>query len=387
MNALAAKSSSNDSSMKSAGVRYRHTPGPKSVPFFTGTNKFIQTKSICPCDGGCPRCTNEGIIQPKLTIGQPNDKYEQEAESPNITDGLHRIAAEGIRGTGIRVPHFEHIQHYFGHYDLSNVRAHVGGMAREACDELGALAYTLGNHMAFREAPDLGTVAHEVTHVIQQNHGMHPQGGIGQAGDHLERMANRVSIAVEQKGSVDSLLNISSGNELKRAESYSSVQFQETPESSSSPFTGGLPEAEYIFEDNIYVRPLNDGNFDQIFLDQNKVMVVLFWCAHCIGPCGIMADHISAVAESYRTGPYADLVRFYHVQLDKERDTNRIPNPGLSVRFPFTYTPQIYFYYTATGRIPTNEAPLLEGEIQGIDSISKIIWHIDGILYRHGHRK
>ena len=39
---------------------------------------IIQRKSICPCDGGCPRCKE--IIQPKLTIGQQNDSYEQEAD-------------------------------------------------------------------------------------------------------------------------------------------------------------------------------------------------------------------------------------------------------------------------------------------------------------------
>jgi hypothetical protein len=39
---------------------------------------IIQRKSTCPCDGGCPRCS--GVIQPKLTIGQPNDVYEQEAD-------------------------------------------------------------------------------------------------------------------------------------------------------------------------------------------------------------------------------------------------------------------------------------------------------------------
>ncbi len=38
----------------------------------------VQRKPVCPCDGGCPRCA--GIIQPKLTIGQPNDIYEQEAD-------------------------------------------------------------------------------------------------------------------------------------------------------------------------------------------------------------------------------------------------------------------------------------------------------------------
>lgn len=311
--------------------------------------------------------------------------------SPNSTDGIRKIAAEGIRGPGIRMPHFEHIERYFRHYDLSNVRAHVGGIVRESCDEIGASAFTMGNHMAFREAPDIGTVAHEVTHVIQQSHGLHPQGGIGQAGDQLERMADRVSTAVEQKCSVDSLLSIGSGNELKRAKSYPSVQFLETPESSRSPFTEGLPEAEHTFEGDRYVRPLNDGSFHNIFYNRNKVIVVQFWNAHCRGPCGRMAHHISAVAESYRTGPYADFVRFYHVQLGSERDTARIPNPRLSSRFTFgtegTLIPVTYFYYTATGRVPTNEAPLLEASIAGAVPSSDIIWRINYILHRHGHQR
>jgi len=47
---------------------------------------IIQLKPICPCDGGCPRCAP--LIQPKLTIGAPNDKYEQEAD---------RVADEVLR--------------------------------------------------------------------------------------------------------------------------------------------------------------------------------------------------------------------------------------------------------------------------------------------------
>ncbi len=48
---------------------------------------IIQRKPICPCDGGCPRCA--GIIQPKLTIGQPNDIYEQEAD--RVADQVMRM--------------------------------------------------------------------------------------------------------------------------------------------------------------------------------------------------------------------------------------------------------------------------------------------------------
>lgn len=53
---------------------------------------IIQLKAICPCDGGCPRCTP--VIQPKLIIGQPDDKYEQEAD---------RVADEVIRMPELRV--------------------------------------------------------------------------------------------------------------------------------------------------------------------------------------------------------------------------------------------------------------------------------------------
>ncbi len=38
----------------------------------------VQRKPVCPCGGGCPRCAE--VIRPKLTIGQPNDIYEQEAD-------------------------------------------------------------------------------------------------------------------------------------------------------------------------------------------------------------------------------------------------------------------------------------------------------------------
>ena len=40
--------------------------------------QFMQLKSLCPCDGGCPRCTES--IQPKLRIGAPDNKYELEAD-------------------------------------------------------------------------------------------------------------------------------------------------------------------------------------------------------------------------------------------------------------------------------------------------------------------
>jgi hypothetical protein len=48
---------------------------------------IIQLKPICPCDGGCPRCAP--VIQPKLIIGRPDDKYEKEAD--RVADEVMRM--------------------------------------------------------------------------------------------------------------------------------------------------------------------------------------------------------------------------------------------------------------------------------------------------------
>ncbi len=167
------------------------------------------------------------------------------------------------------------------------------------------------------------------------------------------------------------------------------AEFADDP--GSSPFSGEQPEAENIFADSNYVRPLRDGNFDSIFHRRNTVVVVQFWRANCRGPCGRMAQHISELAERYQAGPYANVVRFYQVQLGEDRNGDRIPNPRLSRRFTFgaegTLTPVTYFYYTATQHAPTNEAPLLEASIAGAVPMSDVAWRIEYILDRHGHRQ
>ena len=40
----------------------------------------LQRMSACPCDGGCPLCEGDMVIQPKLRIGEPGDRYERVAD-------------------------------------------------------------------------------------------------------------------------------------------------------------------------------------------------------------------------------------------------------------------------------------------------------------------
>ncbi|WBP91005.1 eCIS core domain-containing protein [Kitasatospora cathayae] len=56
--------------------------------------------------------------------------------------------------------------------DFSDVRVHDGPAARASAAEVGARAYTSGNHVVIGEGGgDKHTLAHELTHVIQQRHG------------------------------------------------------------------------------------------------------------------------------------------------------------------------------------------------------------------------
>lgn len=56
--------------------------------------------------------------------------------------------------------------------DFSDVRLHTGSTARASAAEVGARAYTSGNHVVIGEGGgDRHTLAHELTHVIQQRQG------------------------------------------------------------------------------------------------------------------------------------------------------------------------------------------------------------------------
>ncbi|GAA1985034.1 DUF4157 domain-containing protein [Kitasatospora viridis] len=80
--------------------------------------------------------------------------------------------------------------------DFSDVRLHTGGTAQRSAAELGARAYTSGNHVVLGAGgADKHTLAHELTHVIQQRRGPVAGADNGQGlavsdpGDRFERAA------------------------------------------------------------------------------------------------------------------------------------------------------------------------------------------------------
>jgi len=68
--------------------------------------------------------------------------------------------------------------------DLGKVRIHTGGNAAELAKELGAKAFAIGPDLYFgkaSDAKDMKTVAHELTHVVQQGRGKMPPETAGKA--------------------------------------------------------------------------------------------------------------------------------------------------------------------------------------------------------------
>ena len=147
-------------------------------------------------------------------------------------DNVASIAAHGVASASSALPHQEAIQRSFGSHDVSGIRAQVGGEAAVASGAIGAQAYATGNRVAFAQAPDLHTAAHEAAHVIQQAHGVNLYGGVGQTGDPYERHADAVADRVVAGQSAAPLLDrYESGGRATNA----AVQRQDKDKSATEP--------------------------------------------------------------------------------------------------------------------------------------------------------
>lgn len=126
------------------------------------------------------------IIQAKLKVGPPNDRYEQEADRvaervvqmPEVSP-IDPSACETFNREGQGIP--ESVRSYFeprfGH-DLGDVRLHTDSSAAQLSRSLNARAFTAGRDIFFgaeEYAPQTvegkRLIAHELTHVLQQGAG------------------------------------------------------------------------------------------------------------------------------------------------------------------------------------------------------------------------
>ena len=142
------------------------------------------------------------LIQPKLTVSRPGDPYERQADAvadriteglggptmvisrlvtpaaaageppdgPQTPPGLEQLIAAPGSGAPIPPEVRARIEAHLG-FPLGGVQVHSDPKAQTAAAQLGARAFTVGNHIFLgpgESAGDLALMAHEATHVVQQ---------------------------------------------------------------------------------------------------------------------------------------------------------------------------------------------------------------------------
>ncbi len=118
-----------------------------------------------------------------------------------------QAAATAVQTPGVPLPFEDRIRNTFGRFDVQGVEAHLGSRATASADSIGARAFAAGEHVVFAGRPDLATVAHEATHVLQQRAGLKPAGGVDRPGDPYERQADAVAAAVAAGRTAEPLLH------------------------------------------------------------------------------------------------------------------------------------------------------------------------------------
>lgn len=158
--------------------------------------------------GQCADCAKKKSgLQRKLAIGASNDPLEREADriAEQVMAGpipshvnpvparIQRFPGHAAGQTDLVPPSVDRVlassgrpldlalQHEMGQrfgYDFSQVRVHTGGAAEQSARDVSAHAYTVGNNIVFGQGQFAqGThagrrlIAHELTHVVQQEAG------------------------------------------------------------------------------------------------------------------------------------------------------------------------------------------------------------------------
>nr|WP_229430014.1 DUF4157 domain-containing protein [Pseudoduganella umbonata] len=175
-----------------------------------GEPTCVQTKPAepPPVQARCAAC-EQPQEQPQEQHGQAGKQapVQRDGDAGVPPEAIQREAGKGLSSATAPLPHAERIQAAFGHHDLSDVRAAVGGPAATASRRMGALAFASGNRIGFRESPGLHLAAHEAAHVVQQRSGLRLPGNVGRPGDPWERHADDVADAVVRGRSAQPLLD------------------------------------------------------------------------------------------------------------------------------------------------------------------------------------
>ena len=173
-----------------------------ATPSFTPARTGLLQRKCGACGqhtvagGGCSECEKKkGLLQRSAARG------EAASEVPSIVHEVLRTPGRPL-DAGTRA----FMEPRFGH-DFSKVRTHTDAQAAESAHAINALAYTVGNDIVFGRGqyapgarPGSRLLAHELTHVVQQEVGgsssVQTKPAISQPGDTFEREADSMADTV-----------------------------------------------------------------------------------------------------------------------------------------------------------------------------------------------
>ncbi|MGW0708012.1 eCIS core domain-containing protein [Streptomyces sp. NPDC002643] len=120
---------------------------------------------------------SRAVTAQRHAAGGPGHRCEEEAERTGgpsepvrRSTSVHEVL--GTSGRPLPGPVRQDMEARFGGTDFGDVRVHDDAAARRSAQEIGARAYTSGSHIVIGDGGgDRHTLAHELTHVVQQRQG------------------------------------------------------------------------------------------------------------------------------------------------------------------------------------------------------------------------
>ncbi|MGZ8694102.1 MAG: eCIS core domain-containing protein [Gaiellaceae bacterium] len=207
------------------------------------THRRVPERSLAEPEGSTAfpaHLDPESILQLQRVVGNvgvgallDDEQRTDAAPSEPHPSTVHDVVRSG-NGSPLDAQTLDAMEGALGQ-DFSSVRVHTGAKADESARSVRARAYTTGENVVFaagnyQPATESGqkTLAHELTHVVQQRKGPvegTPVGGgvqVSDPADRFEREADRVGDAV--------ITGAQSENSRGAAASASAVQRQASPE-------------------------------------------------------------------------------------------------------------------------------------------------------------
>lgn len=171
---------------------------------------------------------------------------------PPLADGAPRSSGQPLDPTTRGF-----MESRFGH-DFTNVRVHADARAAESASAVDARAFTVNRDIVFgagqyepQTKPGRHLLAHELTHVVQQQSGGRPSDGMSEAGDPDEQHADRVARAVTGGASAEQILDRRAQAE-GRTSSFSLLQRQ--PATAEKPSAAPKTDATLPSADELTAR-------------------------------------------------------------------------------------------------------------------------------------